>query len=538
MNDPKKPQGPLSPDVLKGWIYDPFKETIGPPFPLVLLPQVLSDWIYERAEILGVDPAAVAMATLTALSGAISHSIVLRPKQFDDWLVRPRIWCLLVGRSSAKKTPIISEVTRMLYVLDRAEKEIRDRKVEEAKAAAQDQDKATRADDEKIPPARRTIMHDTTPEALCDRLSHQNTGILVKRDELAGWIGSMDKYNAGRGAMFDRSVWLQAYDGGPFSLDRVTHIVHIEALSASILGGIQPARFHELGNLESDGLLARFCPVLARRAGHGLDLPRDPAITTHFNELFRKLHALRRGTIFSTPAVSAIWQRLAADLNVLTDATYPSEGFGAYCGKLDGVWAALALILHCIERSGGRADWPTEELPEHTALAAERITREFLIPSGYAFYHSLNQDARREEQAIAACILRHNDRTITWRDFQRGCHAVRKKSLRQFYDSIQSFIGGGWLTGLRPGPDNTHWEVTKNLRWRFHEPFAQYTARIDEIQRRIAGREPGEGDAGEDEPQSAAAEAEPDTEAAGSDADATGSDTIGSPDDRKGGFRI
>jgi hypothetical protein len=52
---------------------------------------------------------------------------------------------------------------------------------------------------------------------------------------------------------------LQAYDGGPYTIDRVVRgETFIPNLSISLIGGIQPARLAELHGLTSDGLLQRF----------------------------------------------------------------------------------------------------------------------------------------------------------------------------------------------------------------------------------------------------------------------------------------
>src|SRR5829696_7415846 len=65
---------------------------------------------------------------------------------------------------------------------------------------------------------RHRLLADTTSERLCSILTRQDCGAILIRDELAGWIGSMDKYGGGgRGAAQDRSIWLRAFDGGPYT---------------------------------------------------------------------------------------------------------------------------------------------------------------------------------------------------------------------------------------------------------------------------------------------------------------------------------
>ena len=94
---------------------------------------------------------------------------------------------------------------------------------------------------------RRYVISDITVEKLGEILARSPRGLMVKRDELAGWIASMEKYGGKGGGGSDRAFWLQAYDGGPYTVDRISRgELHIEKLSVSILGGIQPERLAEI----------------------------------------------------------------------------------------------------------------------------------------------------------------------------------------------------------------------------------------------------------------------------------------------------
>jgi hypothetical protein len=85
-------------------------------------------------------------------------------------------------------------------------------------------------------------------------------GLLLHRDELAGWIAGMDRYGGGGGA--DRAFWLQAYEGGRWTSDRVKDGddgCDVPHLTWGIVGGIQPDRLASLLlSGEDDGLSARF----------------------------------------------------------------------------------------------------------------------------------------------------------------------------------------------------------------------------------------------------------------------------------------
>ena len=115
----------------------------------------------------------------------------------------------------------------------------------------------------------RAMIFDTTIESTQEILRDSPDGVLLEDDELSGWFDAMYKYSGARGAQKDRSFWLQAYDGGSKTVDRITRgTVHIPNLSVSIIGGSQPGPIRKLADSgEDDGLLQRFNPVMLQ-PGH------------------------------------------------------------------------------------------------------------------------------------------------------------------------------------------------------------------------------------------------------------------------------
>ena len=117
------------------------------------------------------------------------------------------------------------------------------------------------------------MIFDTTIESTQEILRDSPNGVLLEDDELIGWFDAMYKYSGARGAQKDRSFWLQAYNGGSKTVDRVTRgSVHIPNLSVSIIGGSQPGPIRKLADAgEDDGLLQRFNPIMLRPAVGGRD---------------------------------------------------------------------------------------------------------------------------------------------------------------------------------------------------------------------------------------------------------------------------
>ena len=85
----QQPQG--SPAGVLVRLFDPWEEFQVPDFPFSVLPRVARVFVERHTEAIGVDPSAMAMATLTAISGAISHRFKLRMLQSASWWENPRI---------------------------------------------------------------------------------------------------------------------------------------------------------------------------------------------------------------------------------------------------------------------------------------------------------------------------------------------------------------------------------------------------------------------------------------------------------------
>src|SRR5262249_22685748 len=266
-------------------LLDPWERFVVPEFPIDLLPPVLRDFATSQARVIGGCLSGMAMATLAVVSAATSHRWSLKMMTHGRWYTQPRLWVLLVGDPSTKKTP---EMDAACAPLERRQAEVaRDHKaaVRAWEAAKEGGDKD--AEEPEAPP--RYVAIDITTQKLGELLARKGAerGLLIKRDELTGWIGEMDRDNNATHATSDHAYWMKAWDGGPYHYDRINPgELFIENLSVSILGGIQPDRLAELKGLASDGLLQRFLVVMMSEASFTLD---EPTNVNPFWALIRQL---------------------------------------------------------------------------------------------------------------------------------------------------------------------------------------------------------------------------------------------------------
>ncbi|MBA3517902.1 MAG: DUF3987 domain-containing protein, partial [Rhizobiales bacterium] len=448
-------------------IWDPWEKAGVPDFPLDVLPSGIQPFVQTQSAVLGCDPSALAMAALVNFSAALDHRFGLKLMRNGDWWASPRLWVLLLGDPSRKKTPLINAATREL---ERHQNRLRD----EYEAAFK---RHLEADgDPKDGPAKpaRFVVNDTTTEMLGEILSRHDRGILVKRDEFSGWIGSMERYGAKGGS--DRAFWLQAFDGGTFMVDRVSRgEIRIRNLSVSLMGGIQPAKLAEMHGLTSDGLLQRFIPVIMGPSRFPQDVP--------VNEPFRDYERITR-TLINAPAAK---MRCADDaLDVMDDLRRHlfdveqvseglAEGFQAFIGKLPGLAGSLALVLHMATnpRDGG-----VRPVSRSTAMAVQRIVRDFILPHALEFYRTAETLTDGDRiQKVASYILTSGASRLLVSDLTRNVAQFRGLGMKEVNDRLSPLVAGGWLTPNDPGPITRSWTVNPAV-------FSQLKKRAEEEDRR------------------------------------------------------
>lgn len=192
---------------------DPYSEFAGPVFPVDLLPPTLASFVNAEHRAMGADPAAIAMAALTAVAGAINAETSVRVG--DSWFEKPILWTFLIGNPSTLKFPIVDKTVRPLRDIDKHRTEYWRQRYGSWKRQAKANPKSSIP-----PPAKpaRCITSDITPEKTAEILSRASSGSLMVHDELASWMDGFERYTAGGAS---RGFYLQCWKGGPHNQDRV-----------------------------------------------------------------------------------------------------------------------------------------------------------------------------------------------------------------------------------------------------------------------------------------------------------------------------
>lgn len=257
--------------------------------PEVLIPSPLRAWVFDCAERISVAPDYIAVAALVALASLVGNTVCIRPKRRDDWRVVPNLWGALVGSPSVKKSPAIAEALGPLSRLKALELDQHQLALKEWEAdallneldadalkselkkkqkagASRDELKAfieaSGADGSAKPTLKTYSVQDATIEALTNVLARNPRGFLIERDELTGWLRSLEK----QGHEQDRAFFLEAFNGTAKhqQVERVGRgTVIVPHFTLSILGTIQPLPFAQLIRAASsgagaDGFVSRF----------------------------------------------------------------------------------------------------------------------------------------------------------------------------------------------------------------------------------------------------------------------------------------
>lgn len=440
-----------------------------PELPHGLLPPVIERFARIRALGIGGDPGGLAMSAIAVCCAALTDRIKVKCKRNENWKESARLWVMLIGDPSYKKSPIMnaaaSKISRMDADLLRSYNE----QFMQWKDAGESGE---------MPVPTRLRIEDTTMEAAQEVCAHSPDGILALQDELSGWFGGIEKYSGGKGGAKDRSFWLRAYGGGEYAVNRVSRkSILIDNLSISILGGIQPDAIRRvMADATDDGLIQRFIPVVLAPADVGTD-DKLPDVTHEYEALVERLHHMvpPAGFMGDMPltfddGAQAIRARLEREHHDMVQSMERvNKKLASHFGKYDGLFPRLCVIWHCIENAN--EETVPEIITEATAKAVADFLHGYLLKHAMAFHNGILGLSEDQEviEDIAGYILAHGVDLITMRTFQRGSTRMRKLTKFQVEPICQQLEAFGWVTEIRARGER----FTATVNPRVHEIFGE-----------------------------------------------------------------
>lgn len=455
--EPDKPTAPIMQNDDLEYIYGPW-----------------ASWITEAANAKGCPIDYVALSLLTIAGACIGNACWAVP--WADWKEPPVLWAMLVGDPSAGKSPALDAV---LDPVKEIEKELSEAYLEahrswrdkdelasfalaqwkaDAKKAIADSietpEKPAEACAGKEPVRERIRIADATTEKVADLIATTWRGLLLCRDELSGWLGSMDRYNGGG----DRPFWLEAFGGRPYTIDRKSNPepVIVDHLSVSILGGTQPDKLQSLLiQCDDDGLLARFLvaypdPVPLSRPTTRID--KDKLVTGL--KRLRNLPVMKDSMGNNRPFYIQFTEDAANCFHTFRqqcreweqDAHGPYKG---HIGKLPGLVVRVSCILTHLDYAMDNNALTPSDIPLSCIQRAIRLVGDYTRLHAHRAYGTSKPATEiTAAKSIAEVIKKDQLSSISIRDIQNRKRAGLKTST-EIQNAIKVLIDADWLQESR-----------------------------------------------------------------------------------------
>ena len=356
-----------------------------------MLPNSMRDYITDIAERMdNSSPDYVAVGVMVALATLIGRKLAVMPKRYDPWLVVPNLWGAVIGRPSAKKTPSLTKAMAPLHQFEseefekhaiamgkhieqvkvakvalKANEKLLRKKIENGKQEEGEKDflKSLTLEPVEPPPCKRFIVNDATAEKLGELLGSNPMGVLLFRDELTGWLNTLDKPDRAS----DRAFYLECWAGtGSFTYDRIGRgTQRIESATLSLMGGIQPGKLvpylaAQKEGKGDDGLIERFQLMVYPdpKPFEHVDRPPNEEAEQKAIQIFNKLNWLEGD--LASPTI----QKFLPDAQKLFNTWYDknqklvrsatlSPQLESHLAKYVSLLPSLALIIHAVDSSPG-----------------------------------------------------------------------------------------------------------------------------------------------------------------------------------------
>ncbi len=451
-----------------------------PVFPLDLLGAFWRGWVEAAAEANAAPVDYVALTLIATGSALIGNS---RWPRIGGWMEPPHVWIGLVGDSGSSKSPgagcllnyIVPELQRKMAA--GFPEKLHAWKVAEAEADAQEaawkENLKKAAKEAKPMPAQPQIQSRPKPESPCllqndvtiERVATvlataAEKGLLIHRDELAGWFLGMNAYNES-----GRPFWLQAFNGHSYRVERQKHPepIIVRHLAVAVIGGVQPERLAEMFADADDGLMSRMLwgwpDPLKFRLGQ-----RQPDQAAAFEALdkLRRLEMVARSVMDASEGRQPVYVLLAKDSGPLIEAfgqrMQAEQQFAAGLmrsayGKARGLALRLSLVLEylwwCADRCG--APEP-REISVRAVQAACTLVGDYFMPMALRVYgDAALPDEERNAVALARWIMRTKPQEVHVRNLQREVRLPGLTDASKIHAAAEALVDANWLRRVDAG---------------------------------------------------------------------------------------
>lgn len=433
------------------------------PFPTRVLPEPLRRLVTEGSRNIQCPEDFIAAPLLAFIGVAIGTSREIEVK--PGWREGPRVYLAIVADPGSAKSPALELACGPVHARQRVlqkqydcdygayqvdlgqfEADIRRWQTQAQKGTA-----GTRPVKPEEPSLSQVYTTDATLEALSPLLLTNPRGLMLYRDELTGWVLSMNQYKGGKGA--DRQSWLSFWNGAPSLINRKSHKpLFLERPFVSVCGCLPPDTLPDLADERGreDGFLHRILfswPARYPRAWS--DDVVDESTMGAVMDVFEMLWGLdpedAGGSglplrITFTPPAKAAWvEWISEHYRESSSPAFPDNLRGPWA-KLEGYAARLALILQMARWASGEARGDEID-PRSVAGAATLVA--YFKEHARRVYSRLRSTPEDQSVLQAVDWIRRNGGAVTARDVQRaGLRDVRTSEEAKIL--LQRIADRGW----------------------------------------------------------------------------------------------
>jgi hypothetical protein len=417
----------------------------------------------------------VAAPLLAATSALIGHARWAQAS--PGWNEPPHLWVASCGDSGDGKSPgadclfrdVLPEIERQM-VADHPDR-LREWRasIEFQKAADQRWEEEVRAAQKRGAPAPLPPVRTTGPEPQSPRLRQNDVtiekvasllasaapkGLLLVRDELAGWIGGMNAYNdAGR------TFWIEAYGGRPYRVERVKHTepIVIPRLAVAVYGTTQPEKVGLLMRGADDGLLSRILwtwpNVVPFKLGKQM-----PAAQWAISAMDRLRELDLQPGDPAKPIIVPLSDQARVMIETfgreMQDLQQSAGGLlRSALGKARGQALRLALVIEFLWWCGEEGmSAPPAQVSARAFAAGARLMADYFVPMAERVYGDAAATERERCAAtLARWILAHRPAELHVRHLQREARLPGLRTAEQIRSAADALVEADWLRPPSPG---------------------------------------------------------------------------------------
>lgn len=371
-------------------------------FPIDVLPLKAQELVKDSKIALGIPSDMLSVSMLLAASSAAGNTSLLDVKNGVEQ--RAVFYMVLVGLPNSNKSGALKFAINPLLKKDAEnfdEFQLQQAAWEEEQAKPKNE-----RDEVSTPIFNRLIITDSTPEAVASSLADSPRGMVLYRDELAGFIKDFNRYHQGSELEF----WLSNWSGVNLSIDRKSSDpIRIKNPFLSLIGTIQPGVLEEMakGTRSVNGFLDRFlfCWPEGLKKPLWSEKEMSPLLVEDYEKAINRLLGLNfnpdgsaQRLKLSEQAKKQLFSFFNEDNKKLCDDAENEQLAGIY-GKFDFHIPRLIIALHLIHWGFSNQ----EELP--LLVEAYTVTRaikvgEYFRAQALKVYNAIHQTSPVEKLPI------------------------------------------------------------------------------------------------------------------------------------------